>query len=125
MHVGGPLLGACLFRIVSGEGYASQVISLWVWLSHRFDEEFFVGRPRVEEMCEQIISIMSEGLQQMFGPTALLTNPKLQKAVCHRFASWTNGAKNAGEMVHYLSPSRPPLGMGLLQPDRPLLSKVA
>jgi hypothetical protein len=101
-----------------------QVISLWIWLSQRFDEELFPGRAGVQDTCEQIIAIMSEGLERMFGPTAILVNPKLQKAVCSRFASWTNGAKNAGEMVDYLSPSRP-VNVGLLQTERPLLTKVA
>lgn len=103
-----------------------QVVSLWLWLSYRFDAEFFPGRGRVEETSERIITIMSEGLEAMFGPTAVLASPKLQKAVCSRFASWTNGAKNAGEMVDYLVPSQP-LGLGLLHKlnERPLLSKAA
>ncbi|BDA46196.1 ATP-dependent RNA helicase SUPV3L1, mitochondrial [Coccomyxa sp. Obi] len=103
---------------------AHQVMSLWVWLSHRFDEEYFPGRGRVEEDSERVVAIMTEGLQRMFGPTAVLTNPKLQKAVCSRFASWTNGAKNAGEMVDYLSPIRP-LGFGMMHSEQPLLREVA
>ena len=97
-------------------------MSLWVWLSHRFDEEYFPGRGRVEEDSERVVAIMTEGLQQMFGPTAVLTNAKLQKAVCSRFASWTNGAKNAGEMVDYLSPIQP---LGMMHSERPLLREVA
>jgi hypothetical protein len=84
-------------------GGGPQVISLWIWLSYRFDEEYFPGRDRAQETSERIIGYMSAGLERMFGPTAALTSPKAQAAVCSRFAGWTNGAKQPAEMAGVMS----------------------
>lgn len=88
--------------------WLTQVFSLWLWLSQRFDEECFPGRDRVTETSDEIIALMSEGLERMFGPTAAIVDSKQQKAVCSRFANWTNGAKNASDMVEYLLAARGP-----------------
>lgn len=87
---------------------AAQVVSLWIWLSYRFDTESFTGRDRAIETSERIINLMSAGLQRMFGPTAALTSPKATAAVASRFAGWTNGAKQAEEMMDVMSRSREP-----------------
>jgi hypothetical protein len=39
-----------------------QVLSLWMWLSLRFDETFFPGRERVARMMQQLCSWMNMGL---------------------------------------------------------------
>ena len=64
-----------------------QVVALWIWLSHRFDREFFPGRERALATSEQIIGYMSAGLERMFGPTAALTSPKAAAAACSRWGA--------------------------------------
>ena len=83
-------------------GGGRQVVSLWIWLSHRFDKEYFPGRERALATSEQIIGYMSDGLERMFGPTAALTSPKAAAAACSKFATWTNGAKQPQDMVHFI-----------------------
>jgi hypothetical protein len=96
-----------------------QVFSLWLWLSYRFEEEYFPGRGRVVETSDRIIDFMSEGLQRMFGPTAALADSKKQREVCSRFANWTNGAKKASDMVDYLHAAK------LQQEQRPVIVQAA
>ena len=84
------------------------MVSLWIWLSYRFDTEYFSGRDRAIETSERIIHCMSAGLERMFGPTAALTSPKATAAVASRFARRTNGAKQAAEMVDVMSRAREP-----------------
>ena len=42
---------------------------------------------------------MSEGLCSMFGPTAAIVSPKARRAACEKFATWTNGAKDASQVA--------------------------
>lgn len=78
---------------------ALQVISLWIWLSYRFPEEYFASRDHAEALGERLIGYMSDGLQAMFGPTAAIVSPKARKAACEKLATWTNGAKDASEVA--------------------------
>jgi hypothetical protein len=38
------------------------VISLWLWLSLRFEEHFFPGREQISALNKQLITWMNEGL---------------------------------------------------------------
>ena len=55
-----------------------QVISLWIWLSYRFPEEYFPGRDSAVALGDRVIEYMSE-------------------------ATWTNGAKDASEVAELVA----------------------
>jgi len=44
---------------------AHQVTMLWMWLSYRFDEEAFPGRPNVEVLAETMCSMLNDGLAEI------------------------------------------------------------
>jgi len=95
------MLGGCQ------SAWHAQVVSLWIWLSLRFDEEYFPSRDRAVSLSEKIIGHMSDGLERMFGPTAALVNPKVQKAAASKFVNWTNGAAKASDMLDFVAKGRP------------------
>ncbi len=80
-----------------------QVISLWIWLSYRFPEEYFPGRDSAVALGDRVIEYMSEGLERMFGPTAAIVNPQARRAACEKLATWTNGAKDAAEVAELVA----------------------
>ena len=86
-------------------GPSLQVISLWIWLSYRFPEEYFPGRDNAVALGDKVIGYMSEGLERMFGPTAAIVNPQARRAACEKLATWTNGAKDASEMAELVAGS--------------------
>ena len=44
---------------------AVQVMSLWIWLSHRFGAEAFPGLEAVAAKSEAVIDLMNKGLERM------------------------------------------------------------
>lgn len=42
-----------------------QLMSLWIWLSHRFGPEAFPGLENVAKQSEAVIALMDRGLEQM------------------------------------------------------------
>lgn len=48
---------------------------------------------------------MSDGLCSMFGPTAAIVSPKARRAACEKFATWTNGAKDASQVAELVGGS--------------------
>lgn len=42
-----------------------QLMSLWIWLSHRFGPEAFPGLETVAKQSEALIELMDRGLEQM------------------------------------------------------------
>lgn len=82
---------------------ALQIISLWIWLSYRFPEEYFPGRDSAVALGDRVIGYMSEGLERMFGPTAAIVSPQARRAACEKMATWTNGAKDASEMAELVA----------------------
>jgi hypothetical protein len=49
-------------RHSSAAAPGAQVISLWLWLSLRFEEHFFPGREQISALNRQLITWMNEGL---------------------------------------------------------------
>lgn len=45
--------------------WQAQVISLWIWLSHRFGSHAFPGLEKVMEQSEGMIQLMNQGLANM------------------------------------------------------------
>lgn len=82
-----------------------QVISLWIWLSYRFPEEYFPSRDHAQALSDRVIGYMSDGLERMFGPTAAIVSARARKAACERFSTWTNGAKDASEVAELVGGS--------------------
>lgn len=44
---------------------AHAIVSLWLWLSYRFDEEYFPGREHAQGVAEQLSNLLSRGLESM------------------------------------------------------------
>lgn len=44
---------------------AHAIVSLWLWLSFRFDEEYFSDRDRAQDVAEQLSNLLSRGLESM------------------------------------------------------------
>lgn len=42
-----------------------QVMSLWIWLSHRFGPEAFPGLEEVAAKSDALIALMNKGLEQL------------------------------------------------------------
>ena len=42
-----------------------QLMSLWIWLSHRFGPEAFPGLENVAKQSEALIALMDRGLERM------------------------------------------------------------
>lgn len=42
-----------------------QILSLWLWLSYRFEEDAFPGREHALAAAEQLIALMHQGLQDI------------------------------------------------------------
>lgn len=57
-----------------------KVISLWLWLSHRFDEGVFPGRANAMALSSRLIELVNAGLQRM-APHKLDTDIPLTNAI--------------------------------------------
>lgn len=40
-----------------------QIVSAWLWLSNRFEQEMFPGKEAAEKLSQQLIDRMHESLQ--------------------------------------------------------------
>eukprot|EP00884_Botryococcus_braunii_P014946 jgi/Botrbrau1/23452/Bobra.106_1s0010.2 len=52
-----------------------QVVSLYLWLSNRFDEELFPLREHAESLSDRYINLMDAGLKAMYGQSMGLRDP--------------------------------------------------
>lgn len=55
-----------------------QVVSLYLWLSNRFDEELFPLREHAASLSERYINLMDAGLKRMYGQSIGLRDPVFQ-----------------------------------------------
>jgi hypothetical protein len=76
-----------------------QVVSMYLWLSNRFDSELFPSRDHAEKLSERYISLMDAGLKAMYGENLLgisekVNLPKRENDVARGKREIDNGRAN-------------------------------